>query len=43
VSGIWVDALRAGGLAADTHWSSVGQAALLEPLLDFLRREGLRD
>lgn len=26
-----------GYLTTDTHWQSVGQAALLEPLLDFLR------
>ena len=32
-----------GYLAADTHWNSLGQAALLEPLLDLLRRDGLLD
>lgn len=34
---------RAGYLATDTHWQTLGQAALLEPLLGFLRREGLLD
>lgn len=30
-----------GYLVTDTHWTSVGQEALLEPLLEFLRREGV--
>lgn len=30
-----------GYLTTDTHWSSVGQRALLEPLLAFLRAEGV--
>jgi hypothetical protein len=30
-----------GYLASDTHWQSLGQAALLEPLRAFLRGEGL--
>jgi len=30
-----------GFLVTDTHWSSVGQRALLEPLLAFLRAEGV--
>lgn len=30
-----------GYLATDTHWTSVGQAALLEPLLAFLREQGI--
>jgi hypothetical protein len=30
-----------GYLATDTHWSSVGQRALLEPLLAFLREQGV--
>jgi hypothetical protein len=30
-----------GYLATDTHWTSVGQAALLEPLLAFLREQGV--
>jgi len=30
-----------GYLTTDTHWQSVGQAALLEPLLAFLREQGV--
>lgn len=30
-----------GYLVADTHWSTVGQRAVLEPLLAFLRAEGV--
>lgn len=30
-----------GYLVADTHWQSAGQAALLEPLLAFLRAQGV--
>lgn len=32
-----------GYLVTDTHWQALGQAALLEPLLDFLRRAGFLD
>jgi hypothetical protein len=30
-----------GYLVTDTHWTSAGQAALLEPLLGFLREQGV--
>lgn len=43
----WLERLaregRLGYLATDTHWNTEGQAALLEPLCELLREQGLLD